>query len=270
MTGTVALVGHSLRRGRVLLAAVAAMVFAFQWLLVLVATSFHRAQAFDRLAALVPDFARPFLGSSTLAALSFTGVVCAGYFHPVVMGGVIALAITSGVEPAGEIERRFADLVLSRPQPRRIAITRSAVLVCVVVVIPAAAMVGGTGLGLAWIAPADAPWPAPGVIVSLAVNLSAVALCWGGLALLTASVARRRAVAGGLTAGLAFATFLLDYLARAWSPARTIAWLSPFHYYQATGLILGGAPPWRDLAVLLAVAIAAVAGAYAAFARRNL
>lgn len=270
MTGTLALVGHSLRRGRSLLAAVAAVVFGFQLLLVLVATSFHRTQAFDRLAALVPDFARPFLGSSALATLSFTGIVCAGYFHPVVMGGMIALAITNAAEPAGEIERRFTDLVLSRPQPRHVPITRSAVVVCAVVGASVAAMVAGTVLGLAWLAPADAPRPAPRVILSLAANLSAVGLCWGGLALLIASLARRQAVAGGLAAGLAFTTFLLDYLARAWSPARTVAWLSPFHYYDATGLILSGRPAWRDLNILLAVAVAAVAAAHVVFARRDL
>jgi len=87
MTGEAPLARHSLRRGRSLVA-VAVVVFAFQLLLVLVATSFHRTQAFDRLAALVPDFLRPFLGSSALSTLSFTGIVCAGYFHPVVMGGV--------------------------------------------------------------------------------------------------------------------------------------------------------------------------------------
>jgi ABC-2 type transport system permease protein len=77
-------------------------------------------------------------------------------------------------------------------------------------------------------------------------------------------------VAAGLSAGFAFSTFLLDYLARAWSPAQTIAWLSPFHYYDGPGLILTGAPSWRDLNILLAVTIAAVGLAYLVFARRDL
>ncbi len=46
MSGTLALVRHSLRRARVLIGAVAAVVFAFQMFLVLVAASFHRTQAF--------------------------------------------------------------------------------------------------------------------------------------------------------------------------------------------------------------------------------
>jgi ABC-2 type transport system permease protein len=270
MSGMVALVGHSLRRGRALLATVAAVMFAFQMLLVLVAASFHRTQAFDRLAALVPDFARPFLGSSGLAALSFTGIVCAGYFHPALMGGMMALAITSAVEPAGEIERRFTDLVLSRPQRRHVPIARSAIVMCVAIAISAGAMIAGTVVGLDWLAPADAPRPSRRVVLSLAANLSAVGLCWGGVALAIASLARRRAVAGGIAAGLTFVAFLLDYLARAWAPARRIAWLSPFHYYDATGVMLSGATPWRDLAILLAVTIAAVAAAHIIFARRDL
>jgi ABC-2 type transport system permease protein len=270
MSGTAALVRHSLRRARALLAAVTVVVFGFQLLLVTVAASFYRSQAFESLVALVPDFARPFLGSSPLVTLSFTGIVCAGYFHPVVIGGIVALAITSGTEPAGEIERRFTDLVLSRPQRRSVTIARSVILICVLVAISVMAMIAGTMLGLAWLAPPDAEPPTQTVILSLAGNLAAVALCWGGITLLVAALARRRAVAGGVAAGLTFVTFLLDYLARAWEPARPIAWLSPFHYYDATGLMISGVPPWRDVTILVAVAIIAMTAAHIAFARRDL
>ncbi len=218
----------------------------------------------------MPDFVRPFLGSSGLATLSFTGVVCAGYIDPAVMGGILALAITSAVEPAGEIERRFTDLVLSRPQRRHALIARSAIVVGVVVAISAVAMIAGTTLGLAWLAPADAPRPGPRVVLSLAANLSALAICWGAVALAIASLARRRGVAGGIAAGLAFVTFLLDYLARAWSPARRLVWVSPFHYYDAPALMLNGPLPWRNLTILLAVAMTALAAAHIAFARRDL
>ena len=79
-----------------------------------------------------------------------------------------------------------------------------------------------------------------------------------------------RGAAGACAGFLALATFLLDYTARVWGPARTIAWLSPFHYFNALDLIAGAPVDPANLAVLTGIAFAGFALAYILFQRRDL
>ena len=77
-------------------------------------------------------------------------------------------------------------------------------------------------------------------------------------------------MAGGAAGLLAFAAFLLDYVARLWQPAEKIAWLSPFRYYNPFDLITGNTLPLKNLVVLGAIALAGFAAAYVLFARRDI
>jgi ABC-type transport system involved in multi-copper enzyme maturation permease subunit len=65
-------------------------------------------------------------------------------------------------------------------------------------------------------------------------------------------------------------SYLLDYIARVWSPAQWLDRFSPFRYYVPLDLILGGGVAARSLAVLFGTATAALAFAYVAFSRRDL
>ena len=85
-----------------------------------------------------------------------------------------------------------------------------------------------------------------------------------------ASASRRRAVAGALAGLLALATFLLDYVARAWQPAESIAWLSPFRYYNPSELLMGNPLSAKNLAVLASIAVTGYAVAYVLFSRRDI
>ena len=81
---------------------------------------------------------------------------------------------------------------------------------------------------------------------------------------------QRRSVAAGSAGLLALTTFLLDYVGRLWRPAESIAWLSPFRYYDPLSLVMGSPLPPKDLVVLLGIAAAGFAAAYVLFARRDL
>jgi ABC-2 type transport system permease protein len=247
-----------------------ALLALFQAFLILVARSLHRSNAFGQIGSLMPPFMRNLLGPAFASFLSFDGIVCVGYFHPVVMGSLVALSIALSTTPASEIETGFMDLILSRPLARHWIITRSIVVTTVCTFALLVLMMTGTWAGLSALAPNDVAWPARGLILSLAVNLGLLMLCWGGVAMAIGSASRRRSVAGALAGLIALATFLLDYVARAWPPAESVAWLSPFRYYSPFDLLMGRALAPSSVAVLAGVAVAGFGLAYLLFSRRDI
>jgi len=242
---------------------------AFQFLLTQVATYLARQNAFSLLTSLMPDFVRTAAGPSALAVMSFSGIVGLGYFHPIVLAALVSLMITLATEPAAEVEARFVDLTLSRPLTRVDVVTRT----LIVLVVAASSMLGlmmvGTWTGLSCCVPADAERPSIGLVLSLAASLGAELLCWAGVTLAIAAGARRRAGAGAEAGALALTAYLLDYLGRAWEPARGVSRLSPFHYYEPMTMILGGSLNARHIAVLLTIALGGAAVGVATFARRD-
>ena len=270
MRGPAVLVAFSLRRARTLVLSTGLLLAVFQALLILVARSIQSSGSFERIGALVPSFVSQLLGPDFVAVLSFKGIVCLGYFHPVTMGALVGLSIALATTPTSEVESGFADLLLARPLARHWLMTRTVVVATVATAALLAMMAAGTAVGLAAFAPAGAPRPEARVIASLAVNLGALMLCWSGVAAAVGAAARRRGAAGGAVGLAALATFLLDYLARAWQPAGSLAWLSPFRYYSPLEMIMGGGLPVGNLVVLGGVACAGFALAYVLFARRDI
>jgi ABC-type transport system involved in multi-copper enzyme maturation permease subunit len=270
MSGTFALVGHSLRRSRGLLAAMTAVLAGTQVLFVLAAGALEEAGTFASVAALVPPFIRQAFGDSLFGFMSFAGLIAFGYFHPMIVAALAGLVIALATEPAADLETRFLDVVLARPVPRAVVIARSAILVACVPAALLAGMLAASTLGLAWLAPPGAPTVPRGLLPSLAVNLWATLFCIGGVSLVVASASRRRSVASA-TCGLAMlALFLVDYLSRVWPPAASLAPVSPFHYFDAMALVTGRSLPLGHVAVLAGAGAAGVALAFLLFARRDL
>jgi ABC-2 type transport system permease protein len=131
-------------------------------------------------------------------------------------------------------------------------------------------MMAGTWIGLATLAPPDADWPSAKLIASLGLNLGMLSLSWGGIAMALGAASRRRRVAGGVAGLLALTTYLLDYTARLWKPAESVAWLSPFRYYVPFDLVMGNPLPLRNLVVLASIAVTGFAAAYILFSRRDI
>lgn len=269
MKGPLILLGHSLKRVRTLVLAMALLLAAFQVLLIVVAGPIQRSGSFQQLGEMLPPFVREVMGPSLTALMSFSGIVCLGYFHLAVMGSLVGLSIALGTMPTSEIETGFMDLILSRPLPRHWIITRSIIVMMICTVAVLGVMMIGTWAGLNGLAPRDVAWPEPGLILRLVMNLGALMLCWNGVAMAIGAGARRRSVAGGLAGLLALAMFLLDYIARAWKPAEQIAWLSPFRYYSPFELLMGNALPAKNILVLAGIAGLGFGLAYVLFSRRD-
>ena len=261
---------YSLKRVRALALVTGLLLAALQVVLIFVAGSIQNSGGFDQISALLPPFARALLGPSVAVFMSFSGIVCLGYFELAVMGALIAMAITLATTPTSEVESGFMDLILARPLPRHWIITRTVALTVFVTAALLALMVAGTSAGLRLFAPENVQWPPMKLIASLAVNLGMLALCWGGVASAIGARSSRRSLAGGSAGLLAFATFLLDYVGRLWQPAESIAWISPFRYYNPFDLITGGTVPLKDLVVLGTIAAAGFATAYFLFAHRDI
>ncbi len=261
---------HSWRRMRSIVLGLGLLLAVFQFLLTQVGGYLVRHSAFGELSMLMPDFVRNIAGPSALAFMSFTGVVALGYFHPIVIAAVIGLSIAIASEPAAEVETRFVDLTLSRE------LTRSAVVARTILVFGVAAawllglMALGTTAGLACCTPAGVAPPGARLIASLVASLGSVMACWAGVTLAAAAASRRRAVVGGVVGVAALAAFLIDYLGRAWEPARAISAVSPFHYFDPMSLVMGTPLGVGSVAVPVGIGIAGAAVAFAVFARRDI
>ena len=270
MRPALTLVVHSAARARWLVGGFGLLLLVFQVLFVLLAVTLQESNTFARIAEIAPPFVRELLGSSFVTMMSFSGVVGFGYFHPMILAALVGVAIAVATEPAAEIERRFVDVILARPAARADVVTRSAILLAAATVLLVGAMVAGTWLALATLVPAGAPPVREGLIESLAANLAALVFCWGGLTLALAARGRRRGAVGAVAAGLAFSTFLVNYLARVWAPVAKVAWLMPFHYYDPMAMLLGAPLPVAHLWTLGGIGLAGVVVAYWVYGRRDL
>ena len=244
-----ALVAQSLRRVRKLLLAAGVLMVGFQVILILQANSIQATNSFGQMAAMVPSFAREVLGPSFVAFLTFRGIVCLGYFHPVMMGALVSISLSQATIPVMEIENGFIDLVLARPVARHWIITRSISVALISTVYLLAMLALGTWIGLNYFAAKDAGWPDAGLIGSLAINLGLLMLCWSAITMAIGCACRRRGTAGAIAGLLALTAYLTDYIGRAWKPAETVAWLSPFRYYTPFELVMGSALPAKSLYV---------------------
>ena len=270
MTVLFALIVESLHRVRRLLLASGVLLAAFQVVLILQANSIQTSNSFAQMGELVPPFVREVLGPSFVAFLTFKGIVCLGYSHPVVMGALVSISVMLATIPVMEIESGFIDLVLARPLARHWIVTRSLLVALIATVYLLAMMALGTWIGLSNFAAKDAGWPSVELVGSLALNLGLLMFCWAGIAMAIGCACRRRGSAGAIAGLLALTAYLTDYIGRAWKPAESVAWLSPFRYYTPFESVMGSALSAKGLCVLGGIAVASFALAYGLYARRDI
>lgn len=201
------------------------------------------------------------LGPELLYALAWV--------HPVVLTLVWAHTIMFCTRvPAGEVERGTIDVLLGLPISRG-ELLRSETLVWAASggVLMLAALLGNLAGG----AGGDAAG-APGIgrIVLCVVNLFALYLAVGALAWLASALSNRRGRAISAAFAIVVGSFLLQFLAQYSALADRLSFLGLMDYYKPFAILTDGAWPWRDLAVLSGVAIAAWIAAAAALVRRDL
>lgn len=264
------LLGRSVSRARALLIAVTALLGGFQFLVVIVASAYFQTQGFAQLTALVPAAVQQMSGG--LVFTSFLGLSAFALFHPVTVLATAEAAVFLATEPAAEIEAGLVDLVLARPVPRSTIVTRTLVLTCATTLLFVVVMVSCGRLALYGFAPRGTPWPPLRMVLTMGLNLMVVAWCFGGAAVLTATLVRRRSTALGIAGLAVVALYLLHLLAEMWSRARGLRFLTPYHYYNAPYILAGHMDRWvaRDFAILIGTAALLWGIAYRVYAQRDL
>jgi ABC-type transport system involved in multi-copper enzyme maturation permease subunit len=189
--------------------------------------------------------------------------------HPVVLAVTWALAIAMGTRfPAGEIDRGTIDVLLGWPVSRR------AVYIAETIVWLAAGAVaisaGLLGFVIAsHLAGIESP-PALSRFALAEANLLAVYIAVGGLAMMCSSLSDRRGRAMAAVFALVVASFLLNFLAQYWEPAKAIKFLGLLEYYRPAIILRDGAIPWRDFVVLLGSTIITWTAGLEITARRSM
>lgn len=189
--------------------------------------------------------------------------------HPVVLALLWAHAITCCTRvPAGEIDRGTIDVLLGLPVSR----WKMYVSETIVWVLSAAAVLGmglmGSRLG-AELAPGDlrASLAKTAIVI---VNLFLLYAAVGGGAWLMSSMSDRRGKAVTTVLIVVVASFLLNYLALLWEPAKKLEFLSILNYYRPVFPLRDGMWPWRDMGVLAAVGVVLWGTGGLVFSRRDL
>jgi ABC-type transport system involved in multi-copper enzyme maturation permease subunit len=191
------------------------------------------------------------------------------WVHPVVLAIVWAHAIVCATRvPAGEVDRGTMDVLLGLPVSRRevflsetIAVGTSALVVLSMTWI-------GNWIGSS-LASATEPPPASRIALVLA-NLVGLYLAVAGCAWLISALSDRRGRAMTTVFALVLASFLVNYLAQFWEPAKRASFLSVVGYYRPFFVLRDGSVPAVDMAVLAATALVTWLAAGVIFSRRDL
>lgn len=262
------LLRRSLRRHRALVVAVAALLSAFQALDLVIAYNLQANGLYAQFATLVPAFVQEAMGGVVVG--SFAGAIALGFAHPLVMLSLSCAAIYIASEPAGEVEEGLVDLVVARPVPRFLIVTRSATVFLVGTAAVVAAMFVTSRIVVRWLSPQTLLTVPTARLAWVAVNLLAIVWCFGAVALAVASHVRQRMHAVGPIALVAVFLYLLQFGAAAWMPLRPFARISPFHYYEPMQTLLGTVRPVANLTGLLMTTMALLGVAYGLYLRRDL
>lgn len=263
-----ALLSRSLARHRALIVAVAALLSAFQILDIVVAYNLQAKGVYGQFASLVPAFIQEAMGGVLVG--SFPGAIALGFAHPLVMIALSSVAIYLATEPAGEVEDGLVDLVVARPVPRYLIVTRSVLASVAGSAAVVAAMFATSRITVWSLSPATLTALPALRLACVAANLLAIVWCFGAAALVMASRVRERMRAAGTIGLVAVFLYLLQFGAAAWNPLRPFARVSPFHYYEPMRTLLGSISPARDILALLGASAVLFGLAYVLYEKRDL
>jgi ABC-type transport system involved in multi-copper enzyme maturation permease subunit len=180
----------------------------------------------------------------------FTAVA---WVHPVALAILWAhAAITTTRIPAGEVDRGTVDVLLGLPMSRWcVYISDTAAWLASMVLLIGLAL-AGNAIGSSFLAPElRPPWDRVMIVVA---NLVALYAAVGALGYFCSSLASRRGWAIGAVFAIVVASFLNNYLAQFWDPARRVAFLSLLQYYRPLFIIRDATWPWANMCVLAATA----------------
>jgi ABC-type transport system involved in multi-copper enzyme maturation permease subunit len=257
-----------LREQRTTLLSCAALLMLFGTLLTLLYRTFGDTSA-DTFQRIPPGLLNALFGGMIMGLNPLDMWLIGMFVHPLTLTlfSVFTVAVTSRTL-AGEIEQGTVDILLSYPLARWKLVMSSGVVLLLGNLLLASAIWWGMQLGLYFSNVSDtASWHE---FRWVELNLFALFAAMGGVAFLFSARASERGRAVGFSIAFIVLSFFINLLAQLWSK---IAWMdvvSVFHYYRPQPILISHAAPYRDLMVLLTVAVVTFAAAVITFQRRDI
>ncbi len=191
------------------------------------------------------------------------------WVHPVVLALLWAHEVVHCTRmPVAEIDRGTIDVLLGLPLSRRQVYLAETAVWLISGMLLLAATLAGHLVGRLSMDPEHRV--GVGRLFMVLVNLYGVYVAVGGAAYVVSSLSDRRGRAIGTIFAMLLASFLLNFLAQLWDPARSIAFFSVLDHYRPAEIIRDGTWPWRGLAVLYVFGAAAWLLGGVAMCRRSM
>ncbi|MEV7184431.1 ABC transporter permease subunit [Kitasatospora sp. NPDC093102] len=257
------------RRRRMLFSLLFGMV-VFETLIVVIASTVPTDELFGARRT-PPGAFKAFSGSNgDVSIASYPGLLGAGLTHPFWIAlQLTAIGSLGAAAVAADVESGTIELLMTRPvSRRRLLAERAGALIAATVLLNAAATLT-LALGVAISAPLRAAVP-EGAVFAAGLLGCALAFCLTGPVLAVSALSRRRAHVIGAAVAFGAVGFALNFVALAWSPARPLRYLSPFHYYAPGDVLAHGGVPWAAFGVLIGVGLLGLAAAFRLLERRDL
>ncbi len=217
----------------------------------------------------IQDILKVLLGTEMEGAIGLQAMTSIPWVHPVVLALIWAHAIVLCTRlPAEEIDRGTIGVLLALP------VSRTRVYLCDSVVWSGAGffvvMMGlvGSLVGTRFVAPelrSD-----PGALVIVVIYLFCLYLTVAGVTCLVSSLSDRRSRAVSVVFAIVLLSFLLNFLAQFWGPAKSVAFLSVLNYYRPLYVLRDSSWPVADMLTLLAVGVVFWLAGMLIFARRDI
>jgi ABC-type transport system involved in multi-copper enzyme maturation permease subunit len=170
--------------------------------------------------------------------------------------------------PAGEIDRGTVDFLLGLPVSRwKLYLTETFGWLASGLIIICAGIFGHTCVAQKF---ASEMQPTPSATLMILCNLFSMYIAVGSIAFLVSSMSDHRNRATGIVFAILLVSFLLNFLAQFWQPAKPWAKLSVLEYYRPATVIQSGDFPAMNVGILLGIGIVCWTAAGITLSRRSI
>lgn len=227
-------------------------------------------EAYQKIIALLPpQVYQAFLGEDATFAATPEGYLSGEFFSWIVLlyatyAVIAGMNVTFNEEEAGTL-----DMLLSLPVPRwRVIVEKTAayaIILCGMILLSFLGLWGGEVVANVLIIDTTR-------IAETVLNMLPSALLVLTFTVLIGSIFHRRFIVTRLGGAIIVGSFFVEFMGgmvSKTSPARTLSYLSFYHYYDPAGVIQYGLN-WVNIGILIAVALVFVGGAVWFFQRRDL
>lgn len=258
------LLRHGWARHRLPLLPIAVVIGLFEFIMTRTAPAPNEVSWMTGILSALPPGVRALVGNEI--AMSPGGFLAIGYAHPFFMLLLATWIVrVSSAALAGEIGLGTMDLLASRPVPRWHFVAAGMVTIAVGLIVILTFAWSGTAIGLR-LRPLGVH---PSAFAPVAAGAWLLFATWGAIGLLVAATRRDGGQAIAWTTAIVAASFVLDYLARLWTPIHRLRPMSLFRYYEPQAIFAAGLPA-KTLTVLAATAVVSLIASVIVFSRRDL